>query len=218
MPLVRAIIFDFDGTFAPQTNRLHFLAFKHAFQRVGYVLQEKDLAPLMGVPQLEIIRTLLPGAEEITVQKVNRAKMREYFRLISKERIPRTSIKTAETLKKRGFKIAISSGSYVKPVKRLLPKHLMDDLTTAEEVHRPKPDPEILLKTARDIKVLPDQCAYVGDSWRDREAARAAEMVFVGVLAYLTSEQMVASQPDILIGGLPELLRIFKSAPQELTL
>lgn len=221
MPLVRrivAILLDFDGTFAPQTNRLHFVAFQHAFQRFGYKLEERDIAELMGMPQLEIVRSLLPDASPKVVQRISRYKSSEYMKLIDKERIPRQNVRTAEALKKRGFEIAISSGSYLAPVRKMLPKHLMDDLVTAEDVHRPKPDPETLLKTARDLKVRPNQCAYVGDSWRDREAARAAEMVFIGVLAEITARSLLKSQPDILIDRLPDLLKILKRAPQELVL
>ena len=101
---------------------------------------------------------------------------------------------------------------------KLLPEHLVEHLVTAEGTHRPKPDPEILLKAARDIRVRPEQCAYVGDSWRDCEAARRAEMLFVGVLSDITAEELVKHGPDILINKIPELLKLFTGAPQEIVL
>ncbi|MBI4017804.1 MAG: HAD-IA family hydrolase [Candidatus Aenigmarchaeota archaeon] len=215
MPSIRAIIFDFDGTFAPQTNRLHFLSFARAFERAGYKLTERELAPLMGVPQDEIVRTLLPSSDEQEVRDISAHKSAEYKKLIEHERIPKANIRTAETLKKRGFKVAISSGSYRWAITKLLPAHLMNDLITAESVHRPKPDPEILLKTAHDIHVHPEHCVYVGDSWRDCEAARRADMFFVGVLADLTADELVLAEPDMIIDRVSELLKIFKKAPQE---
>ncbi|QQG39832.1 MAG: HAD-IA family hydrolase [Candidatus Aenigmatarchaeota archaeon] len=218
MHTIRAVIFDFDGTFAPQTNRLHFLSFRTAFRKFGYDMQESDLVDLFGVPQDQIIRTLLPTADDKTVKRISDFKMREYMKLISKESIPHENVRTIEALKKRGFKVAISSGSYLGPVKRMVPMHLIDDIVTAEDIHRPKPDPEILLKTAKDMRIRPDQCAYVGDSWRDKGAADAAEMLFIGVLADLTSKGLLASNPEMLVGSIPELLKLFVKAPQEVAI
>ena len=49
----------------------------------------------------------------------------------------------------------------------------MDDVTN------PKPDPEILVKTAKQLGVDVSRSLYVGDSSHDLEAAKAIEMPFV---------------------------------------
>lgn len=216
---IETIIFDFDGTFAPQTNRLHFESFREAFSEYGIEVGEEDLADYFGVPQEDIIRIILmqyPDIGEDAVGKINEHKNLSYREKIKGEEIPPGNIETAEELKERGFRTAISTGSHRDVMNELLPEHLMDDLTTAEDTHRPKPDPEILLRTARDLDMAPERCVYVGDSWRDCKAARAAEMGFIGVPADITRKGLMESRPDILIDSVPELLDIFEEAPEEL--
>jgi beta-phosphoglucomutase-like phosphatase (HAD superfamily) len=52
-------------------------------------------------------------------------------------------------------------------------------------VERPKPDPEIYLKTAALLGVPPDQCLVFEDSETGAIAARAAGMKVVGILTTL---------------------------------
>lgn len=63
-----------------------------------------------------------------------------------------------------------------------------------------KPSPTSLLKCANYLNVLPERCIYVGDSSHDVLAAKAANMLSVGVSWFLTaSEQaeLLSVHPDI---------------------
>ena len=51
-----------------------------------------------------------------------------------------------------------------------------------DDVSKPKPHPEPLLKAAADLKLAAYQCWYVGDHIRDIDAARAAGMPSVAAL------------------------------------
>ena len=49
-------------------------------------------------------------------------------------------------------------------------------VVTGDDVVHPKPDPEGVLRTARELDVAPAHCVYIGDSPADIEAGRAAGM------------------------------------------
>jgi len=52
-------------------------------------------------------------------------------------------------------------------------------LVCPEHCERPKPAPDPLLLAMRQSGLDPGECAYIGDDWRDLEAAQAAGMRFV---------------------------------------
>jgi HAD superfamily hydrolase (TIGR01549 family) len=57
--------------------------------------------------------------------------------------------------------------------------HLFSTLKDSEKEGVAKPDPELLLRAARDLQVPPEHCVYIGDVDRiDGQAARAAGMAF----------------------------------------
>lgn len=56
---------------------------------------------------------------------------------------------------------------------------LFDLLVTSLDVPRPKPWPDMLLKVAKDFRILPEEVLYIGDSPLDLEAAQAAKCPFV---------------------------------------
>jgi HAD superfamily hydrolase (TIGR01509 family) len=76
------------------------------------------------------------------------------------------SLTTPETLKQRGLKLAICSNlaaPYGPPVKKLLPN--LDAYFFSYEMEALKPDPEIYAQICDELKLLPDQILFVGDTY-----------------------------------------------------
>ncbi len=74
---------------------------------------------------------------------------------------------------------------------------------------RKKPHPEPLLKACVDLGVGAGEAAMVGDSRVDVEAGRAAGMPTLAILGGIGDEGLLrAAAPDLLLGGLLDLLRI----------
>jgi len=59
---------------------------------------------------------------------------------------------------------------------------LFDAIVTSDEVLRPKPAPDGLIKIMELLKVTPNKTVYVGDTVKDIDAARAARTGIVGAL------------------------------------
>ena len=68
-----------------------------------------------------------------------------------------------------------------------------------------KPDPEGLLKIAREAGVKPEETALVGDSGVDVQTARNAGVLSVGVLWGYDREGVIREGPDFVVEEPPEL-------------
>lgn len=65
------------------------------------------------------------------------------------------------------------------------------------DVPRPKPAPDMLLRCLAHFGVAPDAAVYVGDSPTDREAAEAAGMHFVAVGDAVMGERRIAAFAEL---------------------
>jgi HAD superfamily hydrolase (TIGR01509 family) len=111
--------------------------------------------------------------------------------------------KTLETLRERGLRLGIVTGSQSGSFLPLREEGLLDFfeiVLTGADVTRPKPDPEGLLKCATALGVGPGQAVYVGDTPTDVRASRAAGMAVVSVLSGAGDSALLsAAGPDWLI-------------------
>jgi len=86
-------------------------------------------------------------------------------------------------LKQDGFLIGIATMGAGDVARRVLSHNRIDtyfsEVLTVDDVTNPKPDPEILVKTAKQLGTEISRSLYVGDSSHDLEAAEGTEMPFV---------------------------------------
>ncbi len=75
----------------------------------------------------------------------------------------------------------------------------------ADSGHGAKPDPAPLLALAKAVGVDPAQCAMLGDSLHDLQAAKAAGMVPVGVLTGPATAQDLAPYAHTVLNDIGEL-------------
>ncbi len=96
--------------------------------------------------------------------------------------LPRTSL---ARLAKRA-ELAIFTGRVAPELDytldRLRVRHFFTQIVTVEDVQRPKPDPEGLMKILAGRE--PAKALYVGDNVDDALSARAAKIPFVGILPH----------------------------------
>jgi beta-phosphoglucomutase len=78
-----------------------------------------------------------------------------------------------------------------------------DTVLTVEAVSHSKPDPEIFLKTAEQLKVLPVKCVVFEDSIFGVQAAKSAGMSCVAVTTGVyTKEELKAEKADLAVKSL----------------
>jgi beta-phosphoglucomutase-like phosphatase (HAD superfamily) len=78
-------------------------------------------------------------------------------------------------------------------------------VVTADDVARSKPDPEIFLKCASELKSSPERCVIVEDSVFGVKAAKTAKMKCIAVLTGVHSRAMLAkASADLIVTSLTE--------------
>jgi beta-phosphoglucomutase len=108
-------------------------------------------------------------------------------------------------LRERKVKTALGSASRNAPLilERLDIAALFDVIVDAGKVEKAKPDPEVFLIAARELRVSPEHCVVFEDAEAGIEAARRAGMGNVGVGSPVT-----LCQADIIISGLDQLMAL----------
>jgi beta-phosphoglucomutase-like phosphatase (HAD superfamily) len=80
-----------------------------------------------------------------------------------------------------------------------------DTVLTVEAVAHSKPDPEIFLKTAKQLKTKPQSCVVFEDSIFGVKAAKAAGMNCVAVATGVyTMDELKVEKPDLIVKSLLE--------------
>jgi HAD superfamily hydrolase (TIGR01509 family) len=213
---VRAVIFDVDGTLVDTVDAYHIVAELVAApygltisrETVRYALNNNHptfwelVTPLEHPNRLELMEAMKQEAMRRWPEV-----LRQHGRIMPGLR------QTLETLKGRGLRLAIVTGSQSGSFQPLREEGLLDFfeiVVTGAEVTRPKPDPEGLLKCAAALGVEPGQAVYVGDAPTDVRASRAAGMAAVSVLSGAGDSALLsAAGPDWLIyshARLPEII------------
>jgi HAD superfamily hydrolase (TIGR01549 family) len=186
-----AALLDVDGTLV-DTNYHHAIAWYRAFRRHGVVLPLWRIHRHMGMGGDHLVAALCgDDGEHRFGDEVREAEAELYMRLIDEvEPLPRAR-DLIEELKGRGHAVVLASSAKKHEVDHYLDlldaRELVDGWTTAADVERTKPDPD-LVAAAKD-KAGGGDAVMLGDSTWDCEAARRCGVPTVGLLTGGFSEQ-----------------------------
>ena len=82
---------------------------------------------------------------------------------------------------------------------------VFDTIVTADDVDRGKPHPEVYLKAADALGVLPDRCLVFEDAVVGVQAARAAGMRAIGVTTSYTASELIEAGAERAIQDFEDL-------------
>jgi HAD superfamily hydrolase (TIGR01509 family) len=103
-----------------------------------------------------------------------------------------------------GWRQAIASAAPRANIKTILEAlrwtNYFEEIVSAEDVHRGKPDPEVFLFAANKLGIAPERCIVVEDAPHGIEAARAAGMKSIGV-----GPDRTALKADLVVQSLDRL-------------
>ena len=187
LPLPMALLFDLDGTLV-DTVKLRIAAWEEALADAGLPTGPGRLAPLIGLDGRRLAREIAALAgdpiDEDRAEAIDRHTGEIYARLNHSPRPLPGVARLVAALDRRGISWAIATSSRKEQVAGsvaalgLAHEPLIVD---ASHVKHAKPEPDLLLFAARELKVEPAACWYVGDSTWDMLSAVAAGMIAVGV-------------------------------------
>ena len=186
----KGIIFDLDGVIV-STDKFHYQAWKKIADKMGIEFNEKINERLRGVSRMESLEIILEkyeGAPLSAEQKQALAEEKngyyvELLKTMDRCDVSEEVVNTLKSLRRKGYFLAVGSSS--KNAKIILRQTRIEDLFDAvsdgNNITRSKPDPEVFLKAAEYIELLPKQCAVVEDARAGIDAAKAAGMMAVGI-------------------------------------
>ena len=208
----RAVLFDFDFTLADSSAGV-VVCMNHALARLGLPPAPADairrtigldLATALGILAGEEWR---PREEEF---------LEHFMRKADEVIVPNTfflpgAARVLRTLHDAGYPVGVVSTKHRHRVEEALERDglgaFVEVVVGSDDVPRPKPAPDGLLRAASSLGIPTGDCVFVGDSEVDAMAARAAGMGFVAVLSGTTTAEMFARYPArAVLGGVGEIV------------
>lgn len=169
---MKAIIFDLDGVIC-HTDEYHYQAWKSMADSMGIPFDREINNRLRGVSRmasLEIILEQYSGElsqtekEELAKQKNEMYK--ESLKNMSSADLSAEVKDTLDTLRQRGYKLAIGSSS--KNARFILQQlglgNFFDAISDGNNITHSKPDPEVFVKAAQMLCIVPEECLVVEDA------------------------------------------------------
>jgi phosphoglycolate phosphatase len=84
-------------------------------------------------------------------------------------------------------------------------KEHLDFIITPEVVERGKPSPDMVHLACKQINILPEEMAVIGDSIVDIKMAKAAGSIAIGILTHEGSRKILSQEADIVIDSLCDI-------------
>ena len=184
--MVKAVLCDIDGTLV-QSNWLHAEAWQRAFAEMGIVLDREEVRRQIGKGGDELIPVFVPWWKREAVREPLKTYREWLFRTEFLPRVtPLPKVREfAEELKRRGIQLALASSAKkndLEDYKRIMRvEDLVDDETSADDVDRAKPHPDVFAATLTRLGLKAKDCIALGDTPYDAESAGKAGLRTIGV-------------------------------------
>ena len=181
----KAIIFDMDGVLI-DSEKLWKQAEHEVFTSLGVKVTDEYSSITKAMTTFEVTKfwyNKYPW-ENMKLEVVEQKVISRVIELIKTENCQINGVKSfIEKLKTRKYKIGLATNSPASVIPVVLEKidalHLFDSVSSAEFEKRGKPDPAIYYKTAQNLKLKPENCIAIEDSYSGMMAAKNAGMTVI---------------------------------------
>ncbi len=186
---IKACLFDLDGVIV-DTAKYHFIAWREIADELGFEFTEQNNERLKGVSRIRSLEILLEvgsialdkEAKELLAAKKNNNYLKYIYQMTPDELLPNAKNFLKEC-KDNKIKTAIGSASKnaMLILERLQIVDLFDCIIDGTKVNSAKPDPEVFLKGAKELKIDSSNCIVFEDAEAGIEAAINAKMKSIGI-------------------------------------
>lgn len=178
----KGVIFDFDGLLA-DSEPFHFKAYNEVFERYGHSLNPEEYWVEFTSKGKGIAGEIERHNLKIDVDPVDmrKQKFEIYSRLCQSGEIKLFpgAVELVERLSQK-LSTAIASGSWTKDIRSILSgqnaENLFSIILGKESAPKEKPNPDIFLEAANQMKVAPESCFVIEDALKGLTASKAAGM------------------------------------------
>lgn len=216
--IVDAIIFDLDGTLIDSAD-IYFRLIEEVCMRLDLAVPPREVILEASRSAKGNLRKILPdniiGVKDKVIDQVMTI-IGEIFPRMFLEGVSLIPgvVDLLNRISEKGIKIGLVTSTHLRFLDGklyLLRKagvaNLIESVICIEDVSRLKPEPDPLIECAKRLGVSRDKSVYVGDSYVDIRAGKAAGMKTVGILTGMDDyKALKKEEPDVIIDTIVELL------------
>jgi phosphoglycolate phosphatase len=199
--MIKAVIFDFDGTIADTFPTIVKL-FNEIAEENGFpIITEKNLDEVRNHSAMELVKKY--KVSPLRLLKFQKDFQKNIYGQIENIPIHKGITEMLNKLKKMGLIVGVVTSNSQENVEKFLKLHDISlDFVHSERNIFGKG--VVLRKLIKLNKVSSDQVIYVGDEVRDIEAARGAKMKVAAVTWGMNSkERLEKAKPDYIVDNTP---------------
>ncbi|WHZ02321.1 pyrophosphatase PpaX [Neobacillus sp. YX16] len=207
---INTILFDLDGTLI-DTNELIISTYLHTLEKYypGKYTRE-DVLPFLGPTLHDVFGKMDPDRVEEMVLEYRTYNLANHDALV-KEFVG--VMETIETLKKKGYKLAIVTTKRedvaFKGLRLMKLDSYFDVMIAYDHVKKVKPDPEPIFLALEKLGSKPEEALMVGDNFHDVLAGKNAGTKTAGVAWSIKGREYLAKyEPDFMLENMTDLLSI----------
>lgn len=210
--MIRAILFDLDGTLIDSTE-LILVSFNYVMKEyLQKEVPEEEIRNLFGIPLRK--QMALFGTEERADELVERYREHNLQNHEKYLKPIKGAKETLAALKEKGYLLGIVTSKKEDAARLGMQicqiESFFDVFVFSDDVTIHKPEPEPILHALRQLKVSPKEAVYVGDSTYDIISGKKARVETVGVgYTPVSREALKATNPDHWIEKITEILEIY---------
>jgi beta-phosphoglucomutase len=203
-----AVIFDLDGVIT-DTSVFHLKTWNNLAKSIGIELTEEYLDSLKGIDRMQSLQLILDfGKQDISddekhrlAEQKNRAYLQEVEKITPANLLP-GALELLDYLRNRQVKIALASSSKnaLLVLKKLAIEPYFDFVVDPARLKNGKPAPEIFLKAAEGVQILPEYSIGIEDAVAGVESINAAGMFSIGV-----GNEKELAEADLVVADLTRL-------------
>ncbi|WP_441907758.1 HAD family hydrolase [Paenibacillus sp. MCAF9] len=226
--MIKALVFDFDGLII-DTETPSYYAFRQVYEEYGVELPVTLYAKCVGtsLDQFNPYTYIADCVTETIDLAAVKAKFKEvYAELLKSADLRPGVIDYLNEAKRMNLKVGLASSSQLSWIKPYLVKHQLDHyfdkFSTADEVERVKPNPELYLLALQKLGVEASEAISFEDSLNGFLAAKAAGLHTVIVpneltkdFAFMDYDLLIPSMADRSLSELIETIELKKTRTVE---
>jgi len=204
----KGFIFDLDGVIV-DTAKFHYLAWRKLANNFGFDITEDQNEQLKGISRVKSLEIILEWGkvnlsqdefmEQMALKNDNYL---SYISTMTKKALLPGVSNVIDYLSENNIPFALGSAS--KNARIILEKtgliQKFDAVVDGNDVTKAKPNPEVFLIAASQLKLEPENCIVFEDSVAGIQAANTAEMISVGI-----GEKDILNEADFIFSDFNEI-------------